>query len=321
MASIFQKKNATITSMHVRQMVLSAMFLAIALVIRTLFRMYIPLFGESGIRISVHQIFSFMPAILFGPVYGAIVAGLTDFLGHHLSPTGAYIPHLTATAIFGGFARGGLWMILKNKSNFMARSVVIILGIIFLSAGAINMMTLSNDGLNQDFYNPYITGTSINEAGVTVIEIDRDRIDVNNFSIIGRMAIIRSQNANNPPNVLREFINLVTFTMMGTGVFGLLLVGIDWLVGLFIIKDAHGIATMPLLLALVIPSAVVNTLNTEILRQTAMPSWQLLPFSVIWLPRVIQAIATTTLVTYFIAVLLGVLRQQPGFRDYFKQTD
>ena len=314
--TVFKKSNE-MSSVHIRRMVISAMFLACALVIRTLFRMYIPIFGESGMRISVHQVFSIMPAILFGPVYGAIVAGLTDFIGHHLSPSGAFIPQLTLTSILAGYLRGFLWFFLKKKSVIMTRSTVIVFSIIIVIFGVSNAVRLSADGVTRNFYEPYIIGSHTNDAGTLVTELDTERIDISGMSAIGRMAVIRSMNANNPSNVLNEFIALMTMTMVLAGLFGLILSGIDWLAVRYYFKSNTDVNTMSLLLSVTIPAVIVNLINTEILRNV-LPAWQLLPYSVIALPRVIQAAAAAVIITYFVAVFLEVLKRHTSFRELIK---
>lgn len=298
-------------------MVISAMFLAIALVIRTLFRMYIPIFGESGMRLSIHGIFSAMPAILFGPVYGSIVSGLTDFIGFHLSPTGAWLPQITATAFLGGFVRGTLWMVLRAKSTSLMRSSVVLISMILLSIGIYNVFVLSSDGVNAGFYDSYTLALSENEQGQLVRTVDMDRIDTTNMSAISRMAIVRSINMRDPAEGLSEFLMFVTTAMIGSGLFGLLLLGVDWAAGRFVLKDQTKVPTMSLLLAMMGAAVLVSTLNTAILRMV-LPAWQLLPFSVLWLPRVIQTVATTTLMTYFIAMLLGVCEKQAHLRQWIR---
>ena len=317
MPSLFKRGNEAMSSTHLRRMVISAMFLAIALLIRTMFRMYIPIFGESGMRLSPFLIFSTMPAILFGPVYGAIVAGLTDFIGFHLSPTGAWIPQLTVTAFLGGFVRGGLWMLLRQKSTAITRSCVAIISVLILSIGIFNLNALFIDGLNRNFYDAYTIELSENEQGQLVRTVDAGRIDTTNMFAISRMAIVRSINMRDPAEGLSEFIMFVTTAMIGSGVFGLLLLAVDWAAGKYILKGQTNVPTMSLLLAMIVAGILVSTLNTAAMR-TVLPAWQLLPFSVIWLPRVMQAVATTVIMTYFIAILLGICEKQPHLRQWLK---
>jgi len=302
--------SSVMTSERTKRLVISAMFLAIALVVRTFFRMYIPLFGESGMRIGIHGIFSAVPAILFGPVYGAIVSGLTDFIGFHLSPTGgAWLPQLTLTAALGGFVRGGLWMLLQKRRNARVRDIVVVVSVILLSTGLFGMASFTSDGITRDFYEPYTLGSYVNDEDRTVWLIDREQIDTAQMSTASRMAIYNSIYTENPAARLRDFIMLLS-TMIGSGAFGLLLVGVDWLVNRFIIKDETGFSTLSLLVAMMAAAVLVSTLNTMVLR-TVLPAWRLLPFTVLWLPRVMQTAATTILMTYIISLLLIALKKSP----------
>ncbi len=62
--------------------------------------------------------FSFLPValggILFGPLGGAIVGAVGDFLGAILFPIGAYFPGFTATAFVSGLVYG--WMLYRERS-------------------------------------------------------------------------------------------------------------------------------------------------------------------------------------------------------------
>ena len=77
-------------SLRLRRLIVSALLLAIALVFKTFFSFYIPLFGQNGMSIGVSGIFSMIPSFLFGPWYGAAVSGLSD-LRYLLKPTGAIL--------------------------------------------------------------------------------------------------------------------------------------------------------------------------------------------------------------------------------------
>lgn len=63
-------------------------------------------FYPTGMKIGVKFIPIVMSAILFGPVCGAIVGGLTDFLGSVLLPVGTPIPGLTVSAALIGLVYG-----------------------------------------------------------------------------------------------------------------------------------------------------------------------------------------------------------------------
>lgn len=64
-----------------------------------------------GINVLEMKIgFGFLPivmaAVLYGPVGGAVVAGMGDLLGSLLFPTGAYMPCFTLTAVLVGLELG-----------------------------------------------------------------------------------------------------------------------------------------------------------------------------------------------------------------------
>lgn len=61
-----------------------------------------------NLKIGFTFISVFIAAYFFGPVFGAIVAGLGDLLGAVLFPIGPYFPGFTATAVLTGLVYGVL---------------------------------------------------------------------------------------------------------------------------------------------------------------------------------------------------------------------
>ena len=134
-------------SVHIQRMVISAMFLAVALVLRV----FVTADLGGGLRFSPHLVFSAMPAILFGPLYGAIVEGLTDFMGFFLRPTGPWIPALTGTAVLRGALQGCLWWLLRNRSQQAMRIVIAVFSVALIAVGGFN--ALSGDTSERFFAN------------------------------------------------------------------------------------------------------------------------------------------------------------------------
>ncbi|MCL1936687.1 MAG: folate family ECF transporter S component [Defluviitaleaceae bacterium] len=304
------------TSLHIRRIIISSMFLALAIVVRTFFRMYIPIFGESGMRLSMHGIFTAMPAILFGPIYGALVSGLTDFLGFHISPSGAFLPQLTLTATLSGFIRGAIWMFIKNRSEKIIKNVIIIFGVSITALGFFNLHNLNTDGITNNFYQNNTIETSYNDAGLLVRTVDNEAIreQMENMSFVSRMAIERTINNRDPVEMLSsETIPMFTTTIIGIGIFSIFLVILNFFVEKYFLKDRKTVPTIPLLIAMLVPAILINTINTFIFMNTLFPSWQAIPFIAVWAPRVIQVTATTVLMTYFVAILLGLLQNQSLF--------
>ncbi len=95
----------------VRRLTVSAMLLAIS-VIFGFFK--IPLSQVSEIRLQ------FLPVavegMLFGPLYGGILGGLSDILCYIVRPTGAFFPGFTLSAILQGVIYG---LILKKDQGLV----------------------------------------------------------------------------------------------------------------------------------------------------------------------------------------------------------
>jgi hypothetical protein len=282
------------------------MFLSLALVAQTAMSVYIPLFGQNGMRVGVAGIFAAMPAILFGPFYGAMVYGLSDALGYLLRPTGAYLPLMTIIMAAGGFARGALWRWLRGKNNAAMRTCVAAAAFLFLALGLHNAYALNADGVNRYFYDGYmVDGT-----------LDATRLSTADMRGVSRMVISRTVSTANPAGNLATHIMFMTAGLLGSGVFGCFLLLADWALVKFFIKKAAESRIMPLFLSMVTGGVMVTTLNTVLLRETIFESWKLLPFTVIWLPRVIETVVSHTVYVYFIALILGVFEKQRSLNDW-----
>ena len=188
-------------SYNIRRITISAVFLSLSLVTQTMLSFYIPFMGQNAMRVGIAGVFTVIPALLFGPVYGAAVYGLADILGYLFRPMGAYLPLMTAVAVFGGFLRGILWKYL-NKSN-------------------------------------------------------------NSFK--GRI--------------------------------------------------------LPLIITLMAGGLAVTTLNTLVLRETVYDAWKLLPFAVVWLPRMLNALVTNAVYIFITAFILNIYYKIYGGQDAYSQRN
>lgn len=94
---MLQKKNV----LSVQTITIAAMLVACQVVLGNLLQ--VPMLGKQ-------YNFGFIPialaGALMGPVAGAIVGGLGDFLGAHLFPAGAYFPGFTLTNVLVGLVCG-----------------------------------------------------------------------------------------------------------------------------------------------------------------------------------------------------------------------
>lgn len=298
------------STLYLRRITISAVFLSISLVLKTAFSFHIPMFGENGISVGISGIFSIMPSILFGPVYGAVVSGLSDFLGYLLKPMGAYMPLLTLTAAAGGFLRGLIWSFLRGKNGKKMRIAVITVSAVLLLVGICNTVFLASDGVNNEFYD----------------NIQDETVSTDDMHMISKMLITRTCNTKNPAQNLATCIVTVTTGMIGSGIFGLLLLLADFIISKKIYHDTESGQVPRLLIAMLLSGMIVTTLNTVILRETIYASWKVLPFAIVWFPRAIEELLSNTVKAYFVAVLYKIFCKQRSLKKLIndlpcKKTD
>lgn len=287
------------TTLYVRRITISAVFLSISLVLKTTFSFYIPVFGQNGMSVGISGIFSIMPSLLFGPVYGAVVSGLSDFLGYLLKPVGTYIPLMTLVVAGGGFIRGALWSVLRNRDNKKMRMIVAIFSVLMLLAGICNIAFLAADGVNSEFYN----------------HVQKENVNTDNMHLISKMLIERTIGTKDPSGNLATYISWVTTAMIGCAALGILLLAADLFLSKKLIHDTSRGQISQLLIAMIGSGLIVTTFNTVVLRETIFTAWKVLPFAVIWIPRVIEEILGNTVKAYFVVILLGICRKQDTLQE------
>lgn len=286
-------------SSHVRRITISAVFLSISLVLKTAFSFYIPMFGQNGLSIGVSGVFSVMPSLLFGPWYGAAVSGLADVLGHFLKPAGTYLPLMTLVVAMGGFIRGALWSLLRKRASKNMRIAIAALSAILLLVGVVNMAMLAADGVDAGFYD----------------RVTKENIRTDDMHLISRLLIIRTMDTKTPAVNLANNITFVTAGIIGSAVLGMILLLADALLSKSFLKGANKGMIPQLLIAMIVSGLIVTTLNTVVLRETIFPTWKVLPFAAVWIPRAIEEVLSNTVKAYFVAVLLGVMQRQQGMRQ------
>ena len=284
------------SSLHTRRIAIAAIFLSIAIVLRLLLSFYLPLYGQNGVRVNIGTIFAIMPAILFGPVYGAIVAGLFDLLGFMLRPTGAFLPWMTVVVTAGGFFRGVLWRLLRNRSPSLLRASILGFAILLLAFGFISTALLRSDGIDVHFYD----------------SIDSQAVDTSDMHFISRLLVERTQNAASPGEALAGMRLAVTLAPIGAAGFALLLLAVDFILSQWLIKREQASRVLPLTLTILIAGLFVSSLNTLVL-QTVF--WPTIPFAAVWLPRAAVSLLTDVVFVYVVALLLGLFERQENLRQ------
>ena len=108
--------------------------ISLSIVFTRIFSIRIPLFGVEGIRIGFGALPTIFAGIIFGPLAGGIVGGISDLIGYFINPMGAYMPHFTLTAFLTGFIPGLIFhYIFKAKVNYWVLFISIGIGQIITS--------------------------------------------------------------------------------------------------------------------------------------------------------------------------------------------
>ena len=129
-----------------------ALFLAIGVALGY-FSQMIPIGGSGSMRIGIAGFFYKMPSIIFGPLLGALVYGLKDFISYLIKPEGAYIFPMTISATVGGAISGGVFLLVKNRSAKLVRVIYIALVVAIGAVGIFNHLSI--------LYNPNCTWSKL----------------------------------------------------------------------------------------------------------------------------------------------------------------
>lgn len=116
-----------------------------------LFRFEIPMFGGSGMTVGFSGVFTSIPAMLYGPLFGAAASASSDILGCIISPIGAYNPLFTLTAFVGGFIKGGVWALIKDRKSKSLKWFSAAVGVLLIITGVGFNISFRSDGLFSGF--------------------------------------------------------------------------------------------------------------------------------------------------------------------------
>lgn len=107
-----------------KRLTLLAMFIALQIVLSKFLMLQL----APSVRLSIDSVPILLAGLWFGPVAGALVGALADFLGTVLFPTaGAYFPPLTIAFLMIGLTAGFLSRIVKLKQPLLRIAIIVIL--------------------------------------------------------------------------------------------------------------------------------------------------------------------------------------------------
>jgi ECF transporter S component (folate family) len=179
---------------YTKKIIQTGLFVALALVIRN-FSYMVYFGGAAGMRVGFSGIFTKLPAILFGPMFGGLASGIMDILGFLIKPEGAYIPLLTITAVLGGVITGFLWRVMESRDINSIKKILLTLFIAVGFIGIINHINtvffpnsawaayINKIGKNKDFVTFGLELTALIGAGLLAVNSIVMRRSNNNSSI------------------------------------------------------------------------------------------------------------------------------------------
>ena len=292
------------SSALIKRITITAVMTAMAVVVKCVFKVALTI-PVLGIQLSFGGIFTFFPAILFGPLYGGVASALTDFLGAMIAPTGAYIPWLTLTAFAGGVLKGFIWIWLKKgmtkKRTVILASLMLVLGII----GASFTISLNADGVMH--------GIAASQTDLPTRDVIEQMTDDGTLSPLSRAAVSLAQynkNTEKNPDNYRKYlatdINLLTLGLEITSLVSIAVVLCAYFIGK---KHDDGRVSYPKIFATILGSGiVVTTINTFILK-AFISSYAERAILILWVPRVCEEVLVCALQAAIISLLYDALER------------
>lgn len=110
------KSNAFVGSAtRTRVVVNCGLFIALSIVLKILFEVYIPLGGFPSLRLNLTALPIMLSGIVLGPFAGFAVGFISDILCFIIKPGGPFFIGFTLASALTGFIPGFLYMMLKKK--------------------------------------------------------------------------------------------------------------------------------------------------------------------------------------------------------------
>lgn len=286
---------------NLRKIIISAMFLSLAVISATFIAIDIPLFGIKGLELNPSVIFYTFPALLFGPLYGGIVAGMTDALSFFLKPQGSFIPWISVVVFLGGVLKGFIWKGLKKFNDKKVRIVALVIVLVILASGLANRIMLLNDGV----YKGYIASERNVVSKDTVDNLIEEGKASYATKAAAKLSIYAKEGAYKSD--FSKSINYLTIGFEVASLLGLILLFIDFLISRFDAKKGRErkASYIKVLIAVLIPGLFVTTLNTQVLIWF-ISIFNTRSFMIMWLLRIIPSFLSHTIQAYYVAILYDV---------------
>lgn len=115
----------------------AGLFIAMSLVLKLMFEVYIPLAGLPALRLSFATVPVMLCGIVCGPVAGFLAGGAADIINFIIKPAGGFFPGITLANALSGWIPGLIYKYMRNELNFNLLNTVFTA---LLSGGCIGVM-------------------------------------------------------------------------------------------------------------------------------------------------------------------------------------
>ncbi len=104
----------------------AGLFIAMSLVLKVIFEIYIPLGGIPALRINFASIPIMLSGIILGPAMGFCTGAAADLINFAIKPGGPFFPGFTLVSALSGFIPGFIFKYLKRDINYNTLNTVFI---------------------------------------------------------------------------------------------------------------------------------------------------------------------------------------------------
>jgi ECF transporter S component (folate family) len=127
----------------------AGLFIAMSLVLKVMFEIYIPLGGIPALRINFASIPLMLSGIILGPAAGFISGAASDIINFIAKPGGPFFPGFTLVSALSGFIPGLIFKHLKKDFNYNILNTIFIalLSVGFVSVFIFNGMLQFENGI------------------------------------------------------------------------------------------------------------------------------------------------------------------------------
>lgn len=96
----------------------AGLFIAMSVVLKIMFEIYIPLAGLPALRINFTSIPIMLSGIVLGPFTGLCTGAIADIINFIVKPEGPFFPGFTLVSALSGMIPGLIYKYIKKETNF-----------------------------------------------------------------------------------------------------------------------------------------------------------------------------------------------------------